>query len=73
MDETFCGAIDYKEGTNPYVIEWGTQRAKEITIVGGEVDGYLTLCEVQVFSSNPPSESYMKYIIIECQYYLIDH
>jgi hypothetical protein len=54
IDELFCGKIQYKEGVNPYTIECGSHLARLITVVGGAVDGYMTLCEVEVFSSNPP-------------------
>jgi hypothetical protein len=54
IDALLCGTILYKEGVNPYTIECGSHMARQITVVGGAVDGYLTLCEVEVFSSNPP-------------------
>jgi hypothetical protein len=54
VDALLCGTIRYNEGINPYIIECGSHMARLITVVGGAVDGILTLCEVEVFSSNPP-------------------
>ena len=53
LDESLCGTIKYSPGTNPYKIQCGSHKVQEIKIVGGELDGYLTLCEVQVFSRTP--------------------
>ena len=39
-------------GTNPYIIECATQVAHEVTIVGKDLSGVLTLCEVEVFFRN---------------------
>ena len=52
MDDTLCGTIKHKTGTNPYIIECATQIAREVTIVGTHQSGILTLCEVQVFFHN---------------------
>ena len=54
VDEYLCGTIKYKEGVNPYVIECGSHKGREITVFGGYVDGILTFCEVEVYSTELP-------------------
>ena len=61
MDKFLCGTIQYAEGVNPYTIECGSHTARVVTVVGGSVDGWLTLCEVEVFSSNPPGLSHLRF------------
>ena len=51
IDSLYCGTINYKDGVNPYVLDCGVHKAREVTVVGVNV---LTLCEVEVFSSYPP-------------------
>ena len=51
LDSLYCGTINYQDGVNPYVLDCGVLKAREITVVGINV---LTMCEVEVFSSDPP-------------------
>jgi hypothetical protein len=54
LDKFLCGTIHHQEEINPYIIDCGSNTAREVIFVGGAVDGVLSLCEVKVFSSNPP-------------------
>ena len=59
MGSITCGTIDYNWGTNPYHINCGPLIARNVTIVGGSSkDGILTLCEVEVYSSNGPGKTF---------------
>ena len=49
MENDLCATLEYKEGLNPYVINCGAHSVKEITVVRNHI---LTLCEVEVFSSD---------------------
>jgi hypothetical protein len=53
VDKILCGTINYQEEINPYVIDCGSNTGQEVIVVGGAVDGFLSLCEVKVFSCNP--------------------
>ena len=44
----------FKGATNPYVIDCGIRMASSVTIIGGMIDEYLNICEVEVLSSRPP-------------------
>ena len=54
VEKYLCGTIKYEEGVNPYIIECGSHKGREITVVGGYADGILTFCEVEVYSATPP-------------------
>ena len=57
MGDVLCETIQYEWGTNPYHINCGSVTTGSVTIVGGlNKDGVLTLCEVQVYSSNAPGK-----------------
>ncbi|KAL5261440.1 hypothetical protein ACHWQZ_G007220 [Mnemiopsis leidyi] len=51
MENDLCATLEYEDGLNPYVVNCGAPLVKEIIIVGKHI---LTLCEVEVFSENPP-------------------
>ena len=54
LDDVLCDKITFKSGTNPYKIECGARLARNLTIVGGYEDGFLHICEVEVWSTRPP-------------------
>ena len=59
LDGELYGRITYNKKTNPYVIEAGGVMVRTIRIEVGEnsTSGVLTLCEVEVFSANPPGKT----------------
>ena len=58
MENKLCETLEYKDGLNPNVIKCGAHSVKEISVVGNHI---LTLCEVEVFSSDSPPVNIAKY------------
>ena len=56
MGNYLCATLEYEDGLNPYVIDCGAHDVKEIAIVKNHI---LTLCEVEVFSSDNDLRSIM--------------
>ena len=59
LDKKLCHKITYEENTNPYIVKCGSVMARSVKIKAGvnSSEGILTLCEVQVFSADPPGQS----------------
>ena len=66
VDDTLCGTIKYVSGTSPYNIECGSLSAKHVTVLAGiDNNCIVTLCEVEVFSQQPPGYKFF-YSFIRC-------
>ena len=59
LDDFLCGTIKYTSNTNPYWISCGVRHIRQVTIVKKFYEPLaemaLTLCEIEVYSKNPPS------------------
>ena len=56
LDGVLYGRIRYDKQTNPYVVRTGGVVVRSVKIEVGQdsTSGVLSLCEVEVFSANPP-------------------
>jgi hypothetical protein len=57
------GMIKFDKTINPYVVKCGGVKARNVRIQTGvnSTEGILTLCEVEIFSADPPGESSGEY------------
>ena len=64
VDNTLCGTLKYVRGTKPYNIACGSLLARSVTVVAGiENNCIVTLCEVEVFSQQPPGYQFFHTIV----------
>ena len=70
MDGSLCAAIHYVARKNPYRIDCGMTKVRNITLVKEFIKGYtlldmgMTICEVEVFSLKPPGEYVKSFLSI---------